>query len=134
MVGTVNLYYNLFPEDVAIVTRRTGFALVHRSGKWVTVTYRKNGDECVFTAKGTYDYVVRNGTIQLIRLQDISSHTVLAGEGPVEYAGQMKFGCSRGNRGQLLWWDNGSGHFKPRAEDASQATLPLDRFRSHSRS
>jgi hypothetical protein len=127
----VNVYENVHPGDITIVGRKPGVLLEQRNGKWVTVSYKRDGTEVVFTANGTYHYVVQNGKIRVIRPQELSSHTALAGAGPVEYAGQIKFGSSRGNRGQIQRWDNGSGHFLPRAEDAPQAGLPMERFRAH---
>jgi hypothetical protein len=127
----VNVYDNVHPQDVTIVSRKPGFRLEQRGDKWVTVSYKRDGTEVIFTANGTYHYVVRNGNIRVIRPQDLSSHTTLAGAGPVEYAGQIRFGSSRGNRGQIQSWDNASGHFLPRPEDASQAGLPMNRFRPH---
>ncbi len=127
----VTVYKNIAPGDASIVTQKPGVRLEQRNGKWVTVSNKPNGSEVVFTANGTYHYVVRNGMIDVIRPQDVSSHTTLAGVGPAEYAGTIKFGSSRGNRGQIQWWDNGSGHFIPRPVDAPQAGLPMDLFRPH---
>ena len=110
----VNEYYNVHPADVTIVDRKPGFRLEQREDKWVTVTHKQDGTEVVFTANGTYHFVVQNGNIRVIRPQNLSSHTSLAGNGPVEFAGQIKFGSSKGNRGQVQWWDNGSGHFLPK--------------------
>ena len=127
----VNLYDNVRPDDVTVVGRKPGFRLEERDGKWVTVSHKRDGTEVVFTANGTYHFVVQNGNIRVIRPQELSSHTALAGAGPVEYAGRVKFGSSSGNRGQIQSWDNGSGHFLPRTVDAPQAGLPMDRFRPH---
>jgi RHS repeat-associated protein len=125
----VTVYDNIMPEDVTIVDRKPGIPLEQRDGKWVTVTHKADGTEVVFTANGTYDFVVVNGQVRVIRPQELSSHTALAGAGPVEYAGTIKFGSSDGNRGTIIFWNNKSGHFIPRAVDAPQAGLPTDLFK-----
>ena len=54
-------------------------------------------------------------------------HPALAEGRPVAYAGEAAF-----NNGQLIWWSNGSGNYRPDAEHAKQAGLPMDRFFSFS--
>jgi hypothetical protein len=50
-------------------------------------------------------------------------HPVLAGGKPVLYAGEMYF-----DNGRLDWWSNGSGNYRPDADHAAQADLPMGRF------
>jgi len=50
-------------------------------------------------------------------------HTVLAQGKPVLYAGEAYF-----NNGKLDWWSNGSGNYRPDADHAQQAQLPMERF------
>jgi hypothetical protein len=53
-------------------------------------------------------------------------HPSIAEGKHVLYAGEVFF-----NNGRLQWWSNGSGHYQPGAEDAAQASLPMDRFYSY---
>lgn len=50
-------------------------------------------------------------------------HPVLAQGRPVLYAGEAYF-----NNGRLDWWSNGSGNYRPDADHAEQAQLPMERF------
>lgn len=50
-------------------------------------------------------------------------HPAIAAGKPVLYAGEMYF-----DNGRLDWWSNGSGNYRPDAEHAGQADLPMDRF------
>ena len=124
-----NQYLNNNPDDVAAVTRRAGLRLEQRDGKWVTITTNSRGQEVVRSATGKYDFVTVNGQTRVLRSGDpISTHTALAGNGPVDYAGQIVF-SGRSNRGQIRSWDNGSGHFTPGSADAANAGLPMNLFR-----
>lgn len=50
-------------------------------------------------------------------------HPALAQGHPVVYAGEAAF-----DNGRLVWWSNGSGNYRPDAEHAGQAGLPMDQF------
>lgn len=50
-------------------------------------------------------------------------HPVLAEGKPVLYAGEAYF-----RNGNLDWWSNGSGNYRPDPDHAVQADLPIDRF------
>jgi hypothetical protein len=50
-------------------------------------------------------------------------HPVLANGSPVLYAGEVHF-----DNGRLDWWSNGSGNYRPDADHAEQAALPMDHF------
>lgn len=58
-----------------------------------------------------------------VMLHPTYRHPVLAAGKPVLYAGEMYF-----DNGRLAWWSNGSGNYRPDAEHAEQANLPMDRF------
>jgi hypothetical protein len=45
------------------------------------------------------------------------------------FAGEIQF-SGRGRRGQLIWWNNASGHYLPTPEWSHQAGLPLDLYRN----
>jgi hypothetical protein len=42
---------------------------------------------------------------------------------PALYAGEANF-----NNGRMKWWSNGSGNYRPDADHAAQAGLPMDQF------
>ena len=67
---------------------------------------------------GSFDFVVQNGKTVLGQ-----GHPFLAGGGRVEYAGTIDM-----LEGQVVRWTNGSGHFKPAAQFAGNAGLPMDAF------
>lgn len=90
-----------------------------------------------FTARGNYNYVVEGDRIFVTKVpskpamgQRIPGHIDIARGRDVAYAGEIRFGASRGNRGQLQWWDNSSGHYRPKASDAHTISdlLPLELF------
>lgn len=93
------------------------------------MTTNRYGQEVAFLAKGEYDFVSRNGVILVERFDpNGSTHTALAGAGPVDYAGRVWFGHRKTSRGVMRRWDNGSGHFEPIANAADRAGLPMDLF------
>jgi hypothetical protein len=61
-----------------------------------------------------------------IRLHPRYRHPVLANGEPVRYAGEAQF-----RHGQLEWWSNASGNYRPDPQHASQAGLPMDTFFTH---
>jgi len=50
-------------------------------------------------------------------------HPVLAQGKPVLYAGEAYF-----RSGELQWWSNASGNYRPDAAHAEQAGLPMEQF------
>jgi len=58
-----------------------------------------------------------------IRMHPRFRHPVLAEGRPVRYAGEAEF-----RHGQLEWWSNASGNYRPDAGHAQQAGLPMERF------
>jgi hypothetical protein len=97
------------------------------------VTQNRSGQEVRFLAGGEYDFVSRGGVVTVERfMTDGSTHTALAGLGPVDYAGRVWFGSGTSSRGVMRRWDNGSGHFIRGADTngdyAHQAGLPMNLF------
>jgi uncharacterized protein with HEPN domain len=98
-------------------------------GKWVTVS--ESG--ATRSATGRYLYVIaEDGTIYVSRripaqIGSEISHAEIAGGRDVLYAGEIQF-SGRTNRGTVKGWNNGSGHYRPGADLAHQAGLPMDLF------
>ena len=61
-----------------------------------------------------------NGTI---KMHPRYRHPVLAAGRAVRYAGEAQF-----RHGQLEWWSNASGNYRPDSGHAPQAGLPMERF------
>jgi hypothetical protein len=61
-----------------------------------------------------------------VRMHPHYRHPVLAEGQAVRYAGEAEF-----RHGQLVWWSNASGNYRPDATYASQAGLPMERFYTH---
>jgi len=61
-----------------------------------------------------------------IRMHPRYRHPVLANGQAVRYAGEAQF-----RHGQLEWWSNASGNYRPDAQHAAQAGLPMDSFFTH---
>jgi len=112
------LFYNLGPPPYntgtiyQLVATPNGWKLLNRSGQ-------------LFTPRGLYQFARHGGRL---RVSKHGEHTHITGGGPVEYAGEVRFSYNRRSRGRLLWWSNGSGHYKPPAEHAAQAGLPMASF------
>jgi len=131
-VPTRATHPNLYPDDPWTAVQR--FELKQINGRWKTVDARGNA----FTARGNYNYVVVGDRFYVTKVpsqpamgQRVAGHIDIARGADVAYAGRIRFGAGRGNRGTLQWWDNSSGHYRPRAADASSISdlLPLDLFR-----
>ncbi len=56
-------------------------------------------------------------------------HCLSGAQQSLDEAGQIRFGHNKNNRGQIKYWNNASGHYKPLADLAGDACLPLDLFR-----
>ena len=61
-----------------------------------------------------------------IRMHPRYRHPVLAEGQPVRYAGEAQF-----RHGQLEWWSNASGNYRPDPQHAVQAGLPMQNFFTH---
>jgi filamentous hemagglutinin len=118
------VYKNLFPEDSPSI--HIGFRLEERKGKWVTVAT----DGSIRTATGRYLFVTRGGMIYVSRqyIGRVIGHCDISGGADVDYAGEIQF-SGRKKRGQIRWWTNRSGHYKPDESDADEAGLPIGFFR-----
>ena len=71
-------------------------------------------------------YVFVTETSGVIRMHPSYRHPVLSEGRSVAYAGEAAF-----RHGQLEWWSNASGHYRPDAGHAEQAGLPLENFYTH---
>jgi hypothetical protein len=103
--------------------------LENRDGKWVEVMV--NG--AVRSASGVYDFVTKDNVIYVVKVgqtmrRSKHGHIDLSRGQNVDYAGNIRF-AGRRQRGHMLWWSNGSGHYLPTPDAAHQAGLPMDLFR-----
>jgi hypothetical protein len=105
------------------VVLRTGaiYRLVAVNGVWKLLT--RSGTS--YTARGTFNFVRRSGVYWASKRGE---HIHISRGMPVEYAGAVRFGYNRDNRGKLKSWSNASGHYIPPPSLASQAGLPMDLF------
>ncbi|NEP40398.1 MAG: hypothetical protein F6K35_14630 [Okeania sp. SIO2H7] len=84
------------------------------------------------TMKGIFTFIVKYCENRyVVFLEKNVGHIDIAFAKPVNYAGKIKFS----NKGELVWWDNNSGHYKPEKElapDIASATdiLLLNEFQS----
>ena len=88
----------------------------------------------MYRAKGTYDFVTINGKTYVSRTssKERAGHfDISRGAQQVDYAVSIRFGWSDGTRGVLKEFDNSSGHYKPKTENAHQSGLPLDKFKEY---
>lgn len=101
--------------------------------KNVNGTWREVGGRHPGTARGNYDFVVKDGEIFAVKAKTTPGafgHTEAAQGTRVNYAGQVRFN----KRGQLLGWNDGSGHYRPLSsvkEPALAAGLPEGAFKQH---
>lgn len=49
----------------------------------------------------------------------------MTGGDDVLYAGDITFASGKTTKGSISQWNNASGHYKPKAAQATQADLPL---------
>lgn len=99
--------------------------LIHQVGKWKVI----KGDS-IWSATGLYSFVRLGGRFYVCKANlrtDGIGHIELSRGKPVDYAGEIRF-AGRKKRGRLRYWNNDSGHYKPPANDAHEANLPLDLF------
>ncbi|PHJ54829.1 hypothetical protein VF14_34510 [Nostoc linckia z18] len=126
--GSSGLGYfpNLYPEDIPNYIRRN--QLFFDGNKWRYQTLHKK----IFTPNGEYNFVVQGGQIYIARQKfALGSHIDIARGNNVDFAGQIRFGHNKNNKGQIKYWNNLSGHYKPSANFASNAGLPLYLFRAY---
>jgi hypothetical protein len=102
--------------------------------KEVRGTWKEIGPRYTRIARGNYDFVVKEGEIFAVKAKGTMGaigHTEAARGERVSWAGQVKF-----EAGQVLGWDDGSGHYRSlssRRRLAVQAGLPDDdgKFAQH---
>lgn len=125
------LFTNHYPSD-AVVNQFPIRTLIRDSnGRFWLRT--QNGK--LLTPSGHYDFVVMpNGNILVSRQNanpDFSTHLGLSGGRPVKFAGGIRFTNNNSNqRGQIIYWNNHSGHYKPFESSAPNAGLPMQQFKS----
>ena len=121
VVQAIKYYPNLHPGAVEPVKRDNIFRLNSFADQYRLHQVNTHG---VNVPNQQYNFVrTREGEMLLHARY---RHPSIAEGKQVLYAGEIFF-----NNGQLEWWSNGSGHYQPDAEDARQASLPLDHFFSY---
>lgn len=121
VVQAIKLYPNLHPGAIEPVDSNNIFRLRNFAGQYRLHRQHSHG---VNVPNQQYNFVrTREGEMLL---HNRYRHPSIAEGKQVLYAGEVFF-----NNGQLQWWSNGSGHYQPFAEDAEQASLPLDQFYSY---
>ena len=114
-------YGNLFRDAPAPGSWRDVVKLKEVNGTWREVGGRHPG-----TASGKYDFVVKDGEIYAVKAKTTPGaigHTEAAQGGRVNWAGEVRFN----KKGQLLSWNDGSGHYRPLSSirsPANNAGLP----------
>jgi hypothetical protein len=118
------LYYNKYSEDLpreAIKCR-----LIFDGTRWKTIS--PSGS--TWTAKGLHVFVVQRGILLISKPRSVPfdpspiGHLDLAGHQPIEFGGEIKFGCSYNNRGVLLWWNDRTGHFNNPSRPMDPSVVP----------
>ncbi|MFT4113329.1 hypothetical protein [Silvibacterium sp.] len=119
--GQPKIYPNLNPAAALPVDREQIFSLRNFSEHYRLTRGREHSH---YVPNARYVFVTMPGGETLMHPQ--YRHPVLAQGKPVLYAGEACF-----NNGQLKWWSNGSGNYRPDAAHAAQAGLPMDHFFSY---
>ena len=121
VVQAVKFYPNLHPGAVEPVNPENIFRLDSVADRY---RLHRQHTHSVNVPNQQYNFVrTREGEMLL---HNRYRHPSIAEGKQVLYAGEVYF-----NNGNLEWWSNGSGHYQPGADDAEQASLPLDRFFSY---
>jgi hypothetical protein len=111
-------YYNMNPAAAIPVDRSSIVRLEHFSESY---RLRRPDQHGLLVPNAKYIFVrMMSGEI---RMHPQFRHPVLAEGKPVLYAGEAYF-----RNGNLDWWSNGSGNYRPDPDHAVQADLPIDRF------
>jgi hypothetical protein len=118
VVQAVKVYPNLHPGAVESVERCNLFKLENFTDQY---RLRKTDSHGVYVPNQQYNFV-RTVEGQML-LHNRYRHPSIAEGRQVLYAGEAFF-----NNGKLEWWSNGSGHYQPDADDATQAALPMNQF------
>jgi hypothetical protein len=121
VIQAVKFYPNLHPGAVEPVDPSNVFRLNSFADQY---RLHKVNSHVVNVPNQQYNFVrTREGEMLLHARY---RHPSIAEGRQVLYAGEIFF-----NNGKLQWWSNGSGHYQPDPEDASQASLPMDQFYSY---
>jgi len=118
MRGQPRFYPNL-NASAAIPVERDEIFKLHGFFEQYRISRPKSHGMLVANAK----YIFVRTLDGSISLHPTYRHPVLANGQPVLYAGEMYF-----DNGKLDWWSNGSGNYRPDADHADQANLPMNRF------
>lgn len=116
--GQPKIYPNLNPSAAIPVERDEVFRLHDFFGNY---RMQRGSEHGAYVPNSKYIFV-RTTTGETL-LHTRFRHPALAQGRPVLYAGEASF-----NNGQLEWWSNGSGNYRPDYEHAEQAELPMERF------
>lgn len=119
--GQPKFYPNLNPAAAALKVDASEFMRLESSFDQSYYRMRRGGDHGLLVPNTKYIFV-RTMEGQVV-MHPRYRHPVLAQGKPVLYAGEAYF-----NNGKLDWWSNGSGNYRPDADHAEQARLPMERF------
>ena len=120
-VPTAKLYPNLNPAANVKVNRDEIATLQPFFG-----AYRVTRPHAHGLSLPNSKFVFVTGMDGAIRMHPRFRHPVLAEGQAVRYAGEAQF-----RHGKLEWWSNASGNYKPDANHAMQAGLPMEQFYTH---
>ena len=112
------VYTNLNPSAATPVEPREIFRLEDFFGNY---RMHRGSERAAYVPNSKYIFVRTMGGEMLMHPR--FRHPALAQGRPVLYAGEASF-----NNGQLEWWSNGSGNYRPDSKHAEQAQLPMERF------
>ena len=119
------MFSNLMPWDLPAAYSPA--ELIYQQGKWKIIK-----GNSVWSATGLYSFVRLSGRFYVCKANlrtDGIGHIELSQGRPVDYAGEIQF-AGRKKRGTLRYWNNASGHYKPAANAAREAQLPMELFQS----
>jgi len=116
--GQPKIYPNL-NASAAIPVERSEIFQLHSFFDNYRITRGKQHGQLVANSKYIFCRMMDGGML----LHPTYRHPAIASGKPVMYAGEVYF-----NNGKLEWWSNGSGNYRPDADHAAQAELPMDRF------
>jgi hypothetical protein len=122
--GQPKFYTNLNPAAAALKVDPAEFMRLETSFDDSYYRIRRGGDHGLLVPNTKFIFV-RTMEGEVVMHQRYR-HPVLAQGRPVLYAGEAYF-----NNGKLDWWSNGSGNYRPDADHAEQARLPMERFFSY---
>jgi hypothetical protein len=116
--GQPKIYPNLNPAAAIPADRDQIFRLRNFADNY---RMTKGKESCQYVPNSRFVFVTLTDGETLLHQR--YRHPVLAEGKPVLYAGEANF-----NNGRLEWWSNGSGNYRPDADHALQAGLPMEHF------